>query len=254
MERRKWSCRQSQAVVGLSFLSAMGMLAAVELPLPWGISLGIGQVAGVLAAIVSVLFCFYAADNQPETPSGSGFLCEKCELPVFLDTYHCEICEICVPGYSHHSRWLNICIGQSNACAYLSGLASLALATACQSAAEISLLVLKMLDSDVARRLKQRYSLHDHCYFLNVLLISAVLVAVFVSFASLCSLGYHVFNAYFRWRTRRQKQVLSKSGPISPKSGAPICSASKFRNESFDSCAGDSAAIKENDSTVWPQL
>jgi hypothetical protein len=230
------------------------MLAAVELPLSWAIPLGSGQTAGLLAAIVSVLFCCYGGDNKPASRSGSGFVCEKCELPGFLGTFHCEICEICVPGYSHHSHWLNTCIGQSNARAYFSCLASLALATACQATAGLSLLVLKMLDSDIALRVKKRYSLHDHCYSFHLLLISAMLVAVFVSFASVCSLSYHVFNAYFRWRTRRQRQILPKSVLISPKSGAPICSASKFRSESFDSCAGDSAAVKENESTVWPQL
>lgn len=257
MERRKWGkwgCRQSQGLAGLSFTSAMGILAAVELPLPWAIPLGSGQAAGLLVAIVSVLFCFYAAHNKQASRSGSGVLCEKCELPVFLGTYHCEICEICVPGYSHHSHWLNTCIGQSNTRAYFSGLAGLALATACQATAGIGLLVLKMLDSDVALRVKQRYSLHDHCYSFNLLLISAVLVAVFVSFASICILSFHLFKVYFRWKTQRQRQILPNSVLISPKSAAPICSVSKFRNESFDSCAGDSAAIKENDSTVWPQL
>lgn len=254
MNQRKWGCRQRQGLLGLSFLSAMGILAAVELPLSWGIPLGIGQGAGLLIAVVSVLYCFYAGDNKPVRCSGSGYVCEKCELPVFDGSYHCEVCEICMPGYSHHSRWLNTCIGQRNIYAYLSGLAGLALATACQATAEMSLSVLKALDSTIALRLKQRYSLHDHGYFFNLLLISAVLVAVFISFASICSLSFHLFKAYFRWKTLRQSRVLPKPVLISQKSEASVSSAFKLRSESFDSCAGESAIAKEYDSTAWSPL
>ena len=42
--------------------------------------------------------------------------CDKCEIWYKLSssTIHCEICDICIEGYTHHCTWTGHCIGGDN--------------------------------------------------------------------------------------------------------------------------------------------
>lgn len=234
-------------------MAGMGLLATVDLPLLWALLLGCGQLVGLAVTITSALVCFYTNHNAHSNSSGSGFLCEKCQLPAFLDTHHCEICDLCIPAYSHHSHWLNTCIGACNIRAYLSGLTSLAVATGCQAASGIAILALIMQDREIGLRLKQRYSLHDKGYLFALLLTAAVLVATFTTFACVCNLSYHLFRIASKWRPRRQHKIR----PIrtSSKAESSVSSIAKLHSgESFESSPGESALVRERESTAWSPL
>ena len=54
----------------------------------------------------------------PETIKGTKEMlyCEKCELwyKPSSSTIHCEICDICIEGFTHHCFWFGHCIGINN--------------------------------------------------------------------------------------------------------------------------------------------
>ena len=244
---KAWGCRQSQGIAGLGFVAGMGLIATIDLPLIWAISLGCGQIVGLLVTITSALLCFYTNHSQYSN-TGSGFVCEKCQLPAFIDTRHCDLCNLCIPAYSHHSYWLNTCIGSCNSKAYFSGVVSLAVATGCQAASGIAIFALIVEDRALGLRLKQRYSLHDKGYFFTLLLISAVLVAVFITFACVCNLSCHISRIVPKLRTTRPIC-------ISPKSEVSIGSMTKqHSSDSFDSSAGESPVVRDGESTAWSPL
>eukprot|EP00948_MAST-09A_sp_MAST-9A-sp1_P003185 g3185.t1 len=40
--------------------------------------------------------------------------CYYCRVSVHISSRHCRTCDKCVPGFDHHCRWLNNCIGSNN--------------------------------------------------------------------------------------------------------------------------------------------
>jgi len=54
----------------------------------------------------------------PESIKGSKEMsyCDKCEIwyKPSSSTIHCEICDICIEGYTHHCFWTGHCIGGNN--------------------------------------------------------------------------------------------------------------------------------------------
>ena len=56
--------------------------------------------------------------NCPESIKGTKEMsyCDKCEIwyKPSSSTIHCEICDICIEGYTHHCLWAGHCIGGIN--------------------------------------------------------------------------------------------------------------------------------------------
>eukprot|EP00758_Cryptobia_borreli_P013063 Tbor_TRINITY_DN5801_c4_g5::TRINITY_DN5801_c4_g5_i1::g.6593::m.6593/K20027/ZDHHC1_11; palmitoyltransferase ZDHHC1/11 len=48
------------------------------------------------------------------TPSEGYRPCFYCRKFVVVTSKHCSTCDKCVPGFDHHCRWLNSCIGEKN--------------------------------------------------------------------------------------------------------------------------------------------
>jgi hypothetical protein len=142
MKLEQCSSQQLRAQAGLTALALFVAMPTAELPETWSLVLAAGQVAGLALAGLSALKCFYTQQGGFEGGIGLSKVCVKCKISVCADTYHCEICSLCVTGHSHHSDWLNCCIGARNAIAYLSCLTGLALAAISQIAANIALYAL----------------------------------------------------------------------------------------------------------------
>lgn len=50
-----------------------------------------------------------------DTPVPKGMqTCYFCRRFVDQSSKHCSVCDKCVPGFDHHCRWLNSCIGERN--------------------------------------------------------------------------------------------------------------------------------------------
>jgi len=108
------------------------------------------------------------------------------------------MCGICVSGYSHHSYWLNSCIGSANTLPYLLCLAGMALTAICQVSADLLLMVLMLSGHSFALHITRKYSLLDHGYLFNLLLPFSFLVST--SIASYFT--FHVWKAGIRLRRK----------------------------------------------------
>jgi len=135
-------------VVGLGFQAAVALAIAEELPQSWLISLAIGLIVGLGLAAASAAVCFYTPHLYCGYKGGTGVLCGKCEMPALLGTYHCEVCEVCVPAHSHHSDWLNSCWRLCIYSAYVFCLFSVGAIVICQLLASTVLLALIATDQD----------------------------------------------------------------------------------------------------------
>ncbi|KAG5505008.1 hypothetical protein JKF63_04455 [Porcisia hertigi] len=50
----------------------------------------------------------------PESGNTSTEPCVYCRRFVQAGCKHCNVCDKCVPGFDHHCRWLNSCVGAKN--------------------------------------------------------------------------------------------------------------------------------------------
>lgn len=53
-------------------------------------------------------------DLVPENAPEGTEPCVFCRRFVQLGCKHCSVCDKCVPGFDHHCRWLNSCVGAKN--------------------------------------------------------------------------------------------------------------------------------------------
>jgi hypothetical protein len=204
MDNRKyrskvWKGKQRRGAAGLASLALVSLLETQELPQDLAVLLGVGQVVGLLLAVFAAVYCFYAQHNQTRDLQGCGAMCLKCKLPSF----HCEICDICVPKYSHHSRWLNNCIGTCNRAAYLTGLISLGTVAGLQAAASVSLHGMMFRSKAFAMHLNEKYSLRDEGYLFHLLIVFALLLSCSVEIA--CFIN-GIKEIYRLISLRREKQ------------------------------------------------
>lgn len=203
-----WSCAQFRAIIGLAVLASMSAVITSELPLPWEVSLGIGQLAGWGVAIFSAVRCYLAVHSKRRNLSIGSSICEKCQQQTIAGASHCDICEVCVRARSHHSDWLNACIGAENCCAYLCCLLGLGLSALCQLTAGVCLLVLSALDQDLALRVNTRYSLGDQGYLFHLLHHFSSLISAVLALSCFLTLYRHCPKALSHWKQRRDARVL----------------------------------------------
>jgi len=203
-----WSCAQVRAILGLAVLASMSTLITSELPTSSAIPLAIGQFAGWTLAIVSALRCCFTLHSEFGLISMRNTVCEKCQMQTIAGASHCDICEVCVPAYSHHSDWLNSCIGAGNCFTYLGCLLGLGFSALCQLAAGVSLLVLSAIDKDLALRINTRYSLRDQGYLFHLLHHFSALISAVLAFSSFLGVCRHCPKAFALWKQRREVRVL----------------------------------------------
>ena len=241
---KKWRCRQTQGVAGLAFVALMSALATAELPRFWSVALGSGQLIGLGMAAAASLACFSPARLKFSIHAGSGVLCEKCLSPSLPGTYHCEICQNCVPAYSHHSYWLNICICAENAIAYISSLVGLGVATGCQVVVGIAFLILIVQGKANSLKFSQHYS-PIYLFFLSSLLIS--LLTLFTVCFTFVTHIRKAMTLWYNWKQAKSKvsPAYVLSGPVTLHHEGEFCLSTtlKAHSDSFDSHGGETAGI-----------
>lgn len=249
--RRTCTSQQLKGTFGISLQALLAYAIAWELPTTWCISLRIGLTIGLGLAGISATTCFYTTHIQCGYKGGSGTLCKECQLPALLGTQHCDVCEICVPAYSHHSDWLNACIGGNNYLAYLLCLLSIGEIAVCQVLASTTLLALIATDEKTAQRVIDHYSLFDQGYVFHVFLLFYFLISLTLAVTTWASFGYHLSKAIFLWKYQRKARIQTKPVRLmnrpnpSSDTGVPIVSSvsMKIQSESFDSHAEDISGI-----------
>ena len=195
------SPQQTRGIIGITALAFWSLIATAELPASWAISLGVSQVIGLLVVGISALRCFNTSHSTTSLRYGAGVLCTKCKRPSLAGSHHCEVCEVCVAAYSHHSDWLNNCIGVGNAGAYLGVVSGLGVLAGCQTGADIGLWVLMLSDKEFAMYIGEKYSLRDQGYLYHLLLLFSLLVSASVVIASVSNLIFQIC-----WRISQRKR------------------------------------------------
>lgn len=158
--RETCSSQQVKALAGLTVLALFVSIPTAELPVLWSAGLAAGQVAGLIVTAAAAWKCFFTVHYGFAVDTSLVLMCGKCKIAVCSDTRHCDICNVCVAMHSHHSYWLNCCIGRTNAIPYLCCLAGLALAALCQTAASVSLFGLMLQNRELAS-VWQRSTLYE---------------------------------------------------------------------------------------------
>lgn len=247
MDNRKhcnkvWKGKQRRGAAGLTSLALISLLETLELPREWAVLLGVGQVVGLLLAAFAAVYCFYAQHKQTRDQQGCGAMCHKCKLPCFQGSFHCEICDICVPEYSHHSRWLNNCIGACNCAAYLTGLFSLGTVAGLQAAACVSLHGMMFRSKAFAMQLNEKYALRDEGYLFHLLIVFALLLSCSVGIACFIN-GISQINRLISLRREKQRvirRILNTGSKVSLSKAAIRCEEKQplpdnLQADSFDS-------------------
>jgi len=145
--------QESQRAAGLTVLALLSLIEVLELPSNGPVGLGTGQALGLCLALVSALYC-YASHKPVSSIQRGGTFCPKCESPSFAGSVHCDKCNLCVPAYIRHSKWLNSCIGSSNSLAYLTG-------SLTPGAIAVTLYGRMLNSKSFAQRLSGKYALRD---------------------------------------------------------------------------------------------
>lgn len=239
-----WTYQQLKGVVGLGILAFFCILITGELKINWAIPLGIGQGLGLLLAGISDFYCYSTTYSASLCKSGNGTICEKCKLPRQSDTHHCEICEACVPAYSHHSYWLNTCIGSANATTYLLCLAGLSLTALCQICATVALMVLMLNNRSFAMRVTSKYSLLDQGYLFNLLLPFSFLVSSSLAIASCFNFAFYLYKDLSNQRLKKKaREIVSPEwGLVNSNSEISHLAASLYLGAELKKEQGGSAA------------
>ena len=217
MNRDKtWSCQQVRGVTGVLILSLWSFLIASELPLIWEIPLVATSLVCLIVSGITSGVCFYTDHRRYRHRSGSGALCDVCNAPISVDTYHCSICDECVPAYFHHSRWLNCCIGECNLWSYTFCVGSLFLLGACQTISQVVLLTLMIRDRATTLRLNSKYSLLDYGFLFRQTLWFFLFVSIALMLSNGCYCCKVVIVKYTRHRIDTFRGHMQSTAALQP--------------------------------------
>lgn len=230
----QWSQPQCKAVTGLMALTVVYMLITQELPRFWAITLATGQVLGLFLAAFSALYCIFLRRKRERVRSyGCGELCMECKQAKWKDSYHCEICDECVSGHSHHSDWLNTCIGSFNLTAYLVGTASLGVVAGLQVTAAIMLVVMMVEDRESMLRINEKYDMKDGGYLSHLILYFSVFVSISIALSCLVQIILQLGRLIVQWQTARNHALYGSKLPRHTKLQGSVYSDVKV--QSYDS-------------------
>ncbi|KAG5505499.1 hypothetical protein GH5_03528 [Leishmania sp. Ghana 2012 LV757] len=132
----------------------------------------------------------------PESAEPCTEPCVFCRRFVQVGCKHCSVCDKCVPGFDHHCRWLNSCVGARNyrLFATFMGVAWMGMAWV----AALSLYMIQWMLRDVdsfKRRMSTRAYRSPTRAFPAVVFFN--FVSLLIAVAGICSLGklicFHVY-------------------------------------------------------------
>lgn len=212
------TCPHPQAAVGIPLLALQSLTITFELPTVWILTFVIGQCLGLLTSVISSLLCGSVLRREAAYHCTYGTICPKCHEPRLADSYHCDVCCMCVDGYSHHSIWLNTCIGTANERVYLVCVAGLAVAALCQVSADVALMVLMLSDREFTLYLNDKYSLLDQGFLFRLLLPFCCFVSFSIAVATSYNFSFHLCRVFAKPNSHKNLTKIEPIQPISPPS------------------------------------
>nr|CCC91445.1 conserved hypothetical protein [Trypanosoma congolense IL3000] len=158
--------------------------------------------------------------TREQAPAGRE-PCLFCRRFVILGSKHCSVCDKCVPGFDHHCRWLNTCVGEGNYTMFCCFIASVWLSIGIVFDVGIYLITISFLDEEgCKRRLQQRYGISSFLAYMIFLFATLVLslggliaLGKLIYFhLNLCRTHRTTYEHVLRERARKQKKAMGRVG------------------------------------------
>lgn len=165
----------------------------------WLVVYGVMQVLLIVTAIcASMSNPVFQGNTQLE------FYCSDCEVLVSATSRHCKRCGKCIEQFDHHCKLINNCIGKSNYKTFIALIMTLEIE-------EISVLALFIIFSTELSGAE------------DLVLPSALLVAISVNFLVLCLNGYLIgLHIYLFHKNLTTYQFFTGKPPSHSRSSFPI--------------------------------
>eukprot|EP00796_Vickermania_ingenoplastis_P002024 gene2024-1214_t len=97
--------------------------------------------------------------------------CLLCRRFVALGCTHCRTCEKCVPGFDHHCRWLNTCVGKKNYAPFVVLTATAFIGMLWEVFLSLFLLTRILKDMDGFKQYMRDHAYHSSSEFLWVVIV-----------------------------------------------------------------------------------
>jgi palmitoyltransferase ZDHHC1/11 len=155
--------------------------------------------------------------------------CFYCRAFVSTSAKHCSVCDKCVPGFDHHCRWLNTCVGERNYKAFFAFLCCGILSVGLMLAIDIYVLVDALKNESAYRRLlDERYGTSNYWAYIAFLCITAAYTG-----AGLCAMAnLGQFHVYLIWSNQTTYQWIMKKREKKMKSGQYVSSSAQAAEDS----------------------
>ncbi|CBZ27100.1 conserved hypothetical protein [Leishmania mexicana MHOM/GT/2001/U1103] len=132
----------------------------------------------------------------PESAEPSTEPCVFCRRFVQLGCKHCSVCDKCVPGFDHHCRWLNSCVGAKNYRLFATFMGVAWVGMAWVTALSLYTIQLMLRDVDAFKRRMQTQAYHSPVQAFPALVFFNF-VCLLIAVAGIGSLGklicFHVY-------------------------------------------------------------
>lgn len=157
--------------------------------------------------------------NRP-TGDPSVEACYYCRVFVSKNAKHCSVCDKCVPGFDHHCRWLNACVGERNYKIFFAFVCTAITAVLFVFAVALYVFVDALRNrSAYEQLLEQRYR---HCnYIAYVVFLALTLAYTAVGACALASLlQFHVYLIWtkqttYQWILSEKEKKLQRGTYVS---------------------------------------
>lgn len=128
--------------------------------------------------------------------------CLFCCRFVTVGCKHCGICDKCVPGFDHHCRWLNSCVGMKNYRFFFAFMVSAFLGMLWCVAVGVVLVVTAITDQDSFKDRVHNHAYHspkDHMW----IVVAFSCISVFLASAGVCAIT-HLLQFHIRLQINGQ--------------------------------------------------
>lgn len=159
---------------------------------------------------------------QEAAPPGTE-PCVFCRRFVIFGSKHCSVCDKCVPGFDHHCRWLNTCVGEGNyvmfCCFMGTAWCSIALVFGVGIYVISNAFIHKQ---DFSDRLKERFGVSSYVTYMVFLFLTLALSAaglaalgnLIVFHINLCLTRRTTYEHVLSKRAKRREKLAKQSKPL----------------------------------------
>lgn len=213
-------------LIGLTI--AVGVLAILTISLKINLSMSSNEEDGLLDEGVKrlgiqELMRAQAGRFPPQSSSSASsegnkdpVPCYYCRVFVSHDAKHCSVCDKCVPGFDHHCRWLNTCVGERNYRRFFLFVCSALASVLLVFAVDLGLFVDALRHREVYEQLlRERY--HHENYIAYCVFLALVLPYTGGGAIALCNLlKFHIYLWFTNQTTykviQKKKEKKLKAG------------------------------------------